>query len=154
MGSGYDDMKKRRWIGYLTILAVIVVFTFIRRGNGSDYPLRPVDDGVILSGNGGEAVTKLQYDHITDMELRSAFEPGEEAGEQGGSRKYHYGLYKNEELGTYMFYRNDGNSRYILVTSDDPALEYSHIVFNYGSETDTEEAFRAFGEAWRQYTGR
>lgn len=153
--DSFDAMKKRRWIGYITILAVVVLFTFFRRAQGgNDYPLQPVDDGIILSGNGGEAVTALKYDRITDLELRSEFDPGTEAGEQGGSRKYHYGLYENEELGTYMFYRNDGNSRYIIVTSDDPALAYKHVVFNYGSETDTEEAFRAFGEAWRQYTGR
>lgn len=159
--QSYDEMKKRRTMGIIVALAVIVLFTvFTRIRGGNSAPLMPVNDGLVLSGRGGEAQTFIRYDNIREMELRTEFEPGSLVGEEGSmGSNYHYGLYENAELGSYMFYRYDRNSRFIVVELIDEiygadGTGYRYVVFNYGSETDTEEACRAFREAWQKYTAQ
>ncbi len=159
--QSYDEMRKRRTMGIIVALAVIVLFTvFTRIRGGNSVPLQPVDGGIILSGKNGEAQTFIRYDNIRDMELRTEFEPGSLIGEEGSmGSNYHYGLYENAELGRYMFYRYDRNSRFIVVelideVSGADGTGFRYVVFNYGSEEDTEEACRAFGEAWQKYTAQ
>ena len=97
--QSYDEMKKRRTMGIIMALAIIVLFTvFTRIRGGSSVPLQPVDDGIILSGKNGEAQTFIRYDNIREMELRTEFEPGSLVGEEGSmGSNYHYGLYENAE---------------------------------------------------------
>ncbi|MBO5999770.1 MAG: hypothetical protein J6P87_08785 [Lachnospiraceae bacterium] len=156
--QSYDEMRKRRTWGIILAVVIIILFTvFNRIRGGSSAPLQPVDGGLVLSGKNGEAQTFIRYDNIRDMELRTEFDPGTLTGEEGSmGGNYHYGVYENAELGQYMFYRYDRNDRYIVVKLIDAfrsagGAEIQNVVFNYGSEEDTEEACRAFREAWQKY---
>ena len=127
-----EQLKRPLWI-FLTLGVCVIVFLVLR---GNPGPEVTVSSGIIKVSASKDYGFIIYMDNLTDIELRSEFDPGQT--ESGTDGRYRFGQWKNGEFGEYELCIDTKISNYIVAQTEDTVY-----VFNYHNSSDTTQFFKA-----------
>ncbi len=130
------DSKKTAKILNVAIIAVIIIagiiYALFTEGDNIVFDIS--EEGINISGPENSGFS-IPYSYIISIEENENAQYGN-AVDGNEDQKFRYGLWKNEEWGTYKLCASVKNTKCIVVTATDDIY-----VFNYGNAAETDELY-------------